>query len=196
MLKLAKRKTLFGSQKVGDFMREQDKSLLYFDELLSSAMNDAGLGCMSFEELLKEKGVIISFKTISAYMRGIRLPYYERAKIMLNALEVPMEEEELIELLKRSRERIKKEKSYFKEEETEIRKTITIRIKTKNISPEIPAYQGMRLLEDRIRDLFGDENKLSDYVKMLIMKDLREFILEKKDIEKDIETEEEEENGN
>ena len=50
----------------------------------------------------------------------------------------------------------------------------------------------MRLLEDRIRDLFGDENKLSDYVKMLIMKDLREFVLEKKDIEKDIETEEEE----
>lgn len=191
MLKLSKRKALFGSQKVGDFMHEQNKSLLYFDELLSSAMNDAGLGCTALEELLAEKGIKVQFQAISSYARGVLLPSYERAKLLLNALEVPIEEEELIELLKRSREKIKKEESYFKEEETEIRKTITIRIKTKNISPEIPAYQGMRLLEDRIRDLFGEENKFSDYVKMLIMKDLREFVLEKKDIE----TEEEEKNG-
>ena len=186
------RQAFIRPQQVGGFMYEQEKSPLYFDELLSSAMNDAGLGCTALEELLAEKGIKVQFQAISAYARGVLLPSYERAKNILDALDVPMEEDELIELLRRSREKIKEEKNYFKEEETEIRKTITIRIKAKNIAPEIPAYQGMRILEDRIRDLFGDENKLSDYVKMLITKDLREFILEKKDIEK----EEEEENGN
>lgn len=168
--------------KGGDLLVIQDKDSLYFDEILSLAMTDAGLGCMSFEEILKEKGIEVSFKTISAYMRGARVPSYERAKALLDILGVPIKEEELIELLERSREKVKQQKKYFTEEETEIRRTITIRIKPKNISPELSAYQGMRVLEDRIRDLFGDENKFSDYVKMLIVKDLREFILEKKDI--------------
>ena len=51
----------------------------------------------------------------------------------------------------------------------------------------------MRILEERIEDMFGDANKLSDYVKHLITKDLREFVLEKKDIE---EEEERVKNGN
>lgn len=171
----------------------QDKDTLFFDEILSIAMSDMGLGCMSFEELLGEKGIKISYKTISAYMRGMRLPSYERAKVILETLEIDMQEGELIDLLNRSRERIKQQKSYFREEETEIRRTITIRIKPKNISPELSAYQGMRILEERIEDMFGDANKLSDYVKHLITKDLKEFVLEKKDIE---EEEEEVKNGN
>lgn len=155
---------------------------MFFDEVLTIAMNDMGIGCVNLEEILEEKNSKISYKTISAYMRGMRLPSYERAKILFAHLQIEIQEDELIDLLNRSRERIKNQKNYFKEEATEIRRTITIRIKPKNISPGLSAYQGMRVLEERIKDMFGDETKLSDYVKHLITKDLKEFVLEKNDI--------------
>lgn len=164
-------------------MENNSKVDMYFDDILSLAMEDAGIGCMALEDLLKEKGDKIQFQAISAYARGTLVPRYERAKKLLDVLDVPMDEKELMDVLARTRERQKQQKQYFKEEETEIRKTITIRIKPKNISPGLTVYQGVRILEERIEDLFGSENKFSDYVKMLIMKDLREFILNKEDVE-------------
>lgn len=163
-------------------MQVQDITTLYFDELLALAMSDAGFKCMTFEEYLKEQGIKISFKTLSAYRRGINVPSYERAKTLLDILGVHLTEQEIIDILARTRERIKSEKKYYQSDDTEIRKTITIRIKPKNIAEGISSYQGVRMLEERIEDLFGDENRFSDYVKMLILKDLREFVLEKKDI--------------
>lgn len=160
----------------------QDKDSAFFDEILSAAMNDIGLGCVGLEEILKDRGISISFKSISAYMKGIRVPQYERAKLILEILDVEIKEKDLIELLERTREKIKMQNNYIKQDEKEIRKTITIRLKTKNISPELSAGEGLRILEERIKGMFGDESKFSDYVKHLIIKDLREFILETNDI--------------
>lgn len=160
---------------------EQEK--LYFHDILSIAMEDAGIGCSALEELMMEKGIHIQFQAISAYARGVQVPSYGRAKALLTELGVQIGENELLDLLQRSGDRIKEQKRYFREDETEIRKNVTIRIKPKNIFPELTAYQGMRILEERIRFLIGDESKFSDYVKMLIKKDLREFILEQNDIQ-------------
>lgn len=160
----------------------EDNDTLFFGDILSLALKEKNLVFRDFSSERGYKNVKLSHSTISQYISGFNTPSYELAREILIALDIQIAEEDLIKVLKRSRKRAKQRKKYYTEEATDIRKTITVRIKPENISPELSVYQGARIIEERIKYLFGNEKKFSEYVKMLVIKDIKEFILEKEEV--------------
>lgn len=152
-----------------------------FKDILTVVMEDYGIGIRKLEEILVDQGITdINFRRISEYKSGKFTPSYEKAKILLNALDYSISEEELLESLKENRESIKFEEEYIMTEQKEIRRTI--RIKLKNIMPDEEPEVAERYLKERIASIFGDEKNLSNYIQSLIAKDLQQYIIDKEDI--------------
>jgi len=152
-----------------------------FKNILEIAMEDYGVGVRKFEEILIENGITdINFRRISDYKNGNHTPTYDRAKQMLNVLEYDISEEELLDALKENRENIKEQEEYLNSESKEIRRTI--RIKLKRLIPGVEPEEAERFLTERIEELFGEGNQISNYIQSLISKDLRQYVIDKEDV--------------
>ena len=99
---------------------------------------------------------------------------------MLNILEYDISEEELLEALRENRENIKEQEEYLNSESKEIRRTI--RIKLKRLIPGVEPEEAERFLTERIEELFGEGNQISNYIQSLISKDLRQYVIDKEDV--------------
>ena len=152
-----------------------------FSDILDAAMRDYGVGVRNFAEVLEEQGITdINFRRISDYRNGNHTPTYDRAKLMLRALEYEISEEELLDALRENREEIKNQESYLNSESKEVRRTI--RIKLKRLIPNIEPEEAERFLQNRIEELFGDSSRISDYIQSLIAKDLQQYVIDREDI--------------
>ena len=154
-----------------------------FSGILSEAMEVYGVGPKRLELLLQDRGIEdISFKRISEYANGLHTPSFERARVLLQALEFPISDEVLLEALRLNRELIREENNYVSDHSREIRRTV--RIKLRPLLPGRTAEEAERFLWDRIQDLCG-ERQLSLYLQNLIAKDLREYIINREEITQD-----------
>ena len=153
-----------------------------FAGILSAAMDAYGVGCKRFEEILQDRGVDgIKYKRISEYRNGHFTPSYEKARLMLDALEFPISDEDLIRALDLNRSLIKEEQSYYVTDSKELR--LSVRLKYRNILREYTPEETELFLRQRIADLFGDDKYKSQYIERLIAKDLKEYIIDKEDLE-------------
>jgi len=155
-----------------------------FSGILQVAMDSYGVGCRRFQTILESRGINdITYKRISDYSNGVHTPSFEKARVMLNVLEYPIEDEELIQSLKLNKELIKEEAEYMTSGSKEVRRTI--RIKLKRLLPGQTPEETERFLWQRISDLCGDEKQLSLYIQGLISKDLQEYIVSKEEFRGD-----------
>jgi len=153
-----------------------------FSGILQQAMQSYGVGGRKLEKILKDNGIDdISYKRISDYSNGIHTPNFERAKALLTVLEYSIDDDTLLEALRLNREIIKNESEYILSGSKEVRRTV--RVKYKNLLSDKEPEQTEQYLWNRIVDLYGDEKQFSTYVQDLIAKDLKEYILEKGEIE-------------
>ena len=91
-----------------------------------------------------------------------------------------MSEEELVESLKMNKEYVREMNSYSQKKFTAYR--VSIRMKLQDILPDKEPEQVQFLLDDRIHSLYGSSGKFSSYVKDLIAKDLKQYVIDQEDI--------------
>lgn len=150
-----------------------------FSELINERINE---GMPNANRLivnsLTEKNIPISMRSLQKYRKGDRVPAFLVAKEILRVLNIPVSDSELKDVLENSRqndeETIDKNYSSFNRKEDE-RKT---RIKTKitvdlnkidiDVSNEIKS----QIINDRLLELYGDDDSLSEYIHDLIKEDL------------------------
>lgn len=156
---------------------------MIFRDILQTAMEEYGVTTRKLEEILVSRGVTnINFRRISEYKNGKFTPTYEKAKQILDALDYPITEEELLESLERNREEIKIEEEYTSIKQKEL--IVSARIKYNRLLPDIEPEQAERFLLERVRQVQGSEEKnFSNYIQMLIAKDLKNYLIDKEDLE-------------
>lgn len=134
---------------------------------------------VDLQKRLEEKGYpVIDKRRISEYINGTATPTFEKARMLLNALEFEMSDEDILYSLKVNQKynRIIKQNCNC---EKELR--CSLRIKISKLLPDKNPYETQRYLHDRMKDLFGNENSYTEYITSLIKKDLQEFIISKEE---------------
>jgi len=153
-------------------------SNLRFSLLLKNAMDDYGVGSTKLAEILQERGIDnITNKRISEYVRAVSTPSLEKAKLIMDALEFPIEDEILNGSLKLNRELIKEER----EEQSFLEisgygRTLNVHIRLRNLIPGQDALDNERRVMDRVNELYGKHDVVK-YVEKLISADLQQSIL-------------------
>jgi hypothetical protein len=146
-----------------------------FAETINTIIRENKMTNCEFSEYLKKKGVNISEKRISEYRNYLNNIPYQKARGILIAFNISMDENELFQALEENG-RIVKTNDYAKMKY--LRSGISINLE--KLLEGQPASVTRYILEDRIRDLYGNEKRnLSIYITQLIKKDLEAFILEK-----------------
>lgn len=154
-----------------------------FAALLRDAMERAGVGGRRLEDLLHDAGIHnISDKRISEYCNALHTPSYEKARQLLDVLDYPLSDQELLESLRRNRELIREGSAMGGSYDPNRELHTTIRIKLRKLVPGQSAEENERYLHERVLELFGREKSLSDYIQWLIAKDLSESVISREDI--------------
>ena len=160
----------------------------YFSNILSDAMIDFGVTtCRGVEKILVDSGTTdISFRRVSEYKNGYTVPPFEKAKALMTVLQYDIEDAELEQLLKKSRERAKevKEEFSFNRQKGILKRRLVVNLN--EILEGFGESEAENVLESRIRSLFGDENMFSQYVNMLIKKDLEDLILTTEEVSNEL----------
>lgn len=153
-------------------------SNIRFSLLLKTAMDDFGVGPNKLEEILRQRNVFnITNKRISEYIRAVSTPSLEKAKIIMEALEFPIDEESLRASLELNRALIKEEK----EEQLLIGtsgygRTMNVHIRLRNLIPGQSTLDTEQRVISRVRELYGTQD-IVKYVEKLIATDLQQSIL-------------------
>lgn len=136
--------------------------------MLRNAMKAGGYSPKKLEDKLRESGISnITVKRISDYLRNERTPSHEKARVILDALEWPITEEDLDDALRLNRETIREEKR----ENYTPDSIISVPIHLRKIITDGQQDAG-QLIKGRVREIYGDERCISRYVEMLIRRDL------------------------
>lgn len=146
-------------------------------------MEERDLKAVDFETVLQERGIEnINFRRISEYLRGVSTPPYDKARALMDALDIPIGEAELKESLELNRELIRDEKEEILTERYNRSVTVTIKFrKLGSKSTEESLIEIEQRLYRRVKDLFGDEKNLTKYVERLIKKDLENYLISEED---------------
>ena len=146
-----------------------------FAETINTIIRENKMTNCEFSKYLKENGVDISEKRISEYRNYLNNIPYQKARSILTAFNIKMDEEELFKALEENR-KIVKTNDYAKMRYLRSGISINLEKLLEGHSASVTRY----ILEDRIRDLYGNNQRnLSTYITELIKKDLEAFILEK-----------------
>ena len=154
--------------------------------MLSNAMEEQGFSYKRLEDQLLINGVTtITRKRIGEYCNSQHTPSFEKARSIFRALDYDISDEEIIESLRQNRYVIASGNAVSGTNENFGRRELrtTIRLKLWKVAPSQTTEATEQDIKKRIRELFGDERHMGDYVQWLIAKDLREAIISKEEIE-------------
>ncbi|MBR3354262.1 MAG: hypothetical protein IKG47_02705 [Oscillospiraceae bacterium] len=138
-----------------------------FSGILIQLMDGSRMNLRKAHDMLKEKGIQVSYQSLAAYKAFTGVPAYDKAQAILTAFDYPIEESELFDILENSRDRLK-------EMNQDSRKYLqrSIRINPNLFNSDMTVEALELLLEQRIEEL--GENTVNAYVSNLIKKDLIE----------------------
>lgn len=151
-----------------------------FFRILDTAMNDENITTVGLEDMLKNSGINnIGFRRISEYRSSKTTPSFEKAKAILECLKINMSEKEILDSLHENRQYIK----YMKYASTDQNTILKVHadLNLLEILPDKEPDETAFILEERINDLYGESGTRANYIKDLISKDLREYVLTRKD---------------
>ena len=150
-----------------------------FSELINERINE---GMPNANRLivnsLAEKNIPISMRSLQKYRKGDRVPAFLVAKEILRVLNIPVSDSELADVLENSRqndeETIDKNYSSFnrKEDERKIRIKTRITVDLNRIDIDVSNEIKSQIINDRMIELYGDDDSLSEYIHDLIKEDL------------------------
>ena len=150
-----------------------------FSELINERINE---GMPNANRLivnsLAEKNIPISMRSLQKYRKGDRVPAFLVAKEILRVLNIPVSDSELADVLENSRqndeETIDKNYSSFnrKEDERKVRIKTRITVDLNRIDIDVSNEIKSQIINDRMIELYGDDDSLSEYIHDLIKEDL------------------------
>ena len=154
-----------------------------FSDLINERINE---GMVNANRLivnsLEEKNIPISMRSLQKYRKGDRVPAFLVAKEILRVLNIPISDSELADVLENSRgtdpEFIEKNYSSFnrkEEKRTSTKRRVTVDLNKIDVGSSLEILS--QVLNDRLIELYGDDNKLSDYIHDLIKADLINGVL-------------------
>lgn len=154
-----------------------------FSSLLGKAMDDSELKAVELEGLLRERGTEnINFRRISEYLHGVSTPPFDKARVLMDTLDIPIGDEELKESLELNRELIREEREEILNDRYNRSVTVTIRFRNIGKSSKMEdIIDNEEMLYRRVTELFGDEKNLKKYVERLIKKDLENYLISEED---------------
>ena len=150
-----------------------------FSELINERINE---GMPNANRLivnsLTEKNISISMRSLQKYRKGDRVPAFLVAKEILRVLNIPVSDSELADVLENSRQRdeetVDKNYSSFnrKEDEHKARTKTRISVDLNKIDIDVGNEIKSQIINDRLIELYGDDDSLSEYIHDLIKEDL------------------------
>ena len=163
-------------------------------------MDDNEIGPVNFSALLSDKDPTYSIdvRRIREYLNGSHTPPFDKAKFMLQALDYDINDEDLRKALHVNKTLVKERSEYKPKSDKEI--VCTIRIKFKNIfgndytEGKLLPEEAERKFWARVNSLSDGTNSLSKYIQALVIKDIREYLINKEDVDQIWENTMEEEN--
>lgn len=135
---------------------------------------------------LEKHNIFLSKRTIQRYVSGEGTPSYEVAKIILNALKVPVTEQEILKLLNSSKtgrndhvsKSIPADGIMKSEKRPVLKKRITIGFEMFDFlnESEVPRERAVELVEERVAASYGtDKSAFCRYIKDLINEDMKKW---------------------
>lgn len=144
----------------------------YFSEILNDAMYKEKKANRRLVEGVEDK-VNCTMRNVQRYRTGEQVPNYITARIILDFLNIDINEEDLREILITSKKRSKELRSSTKTPS----KMLYINSSNIDIGIDIGAIGIEEVINDRLKELYGDSGSLKKYIEELIQKDLNDHIL-------------------
>lgn len=149
-----------------------NKRVMRFSLALNTAMSDNRIGAKALQDQLNEQGITnITRQRISEYLHAVSTPPFKKARVLMDALNYDMPDEDLEASLELNRQLIREEKEIL--DLNEYRRSAIIRLRYRKIYPGKSALEAEQLLRDRATQLFGAEDTLTKYIEYLVYNDLR-----------------------
>ena len=150
----------------------QSNVVPYFSEILNDAMYKEKKANRRLVEGIEDK-VNCTMRNVQRYRTGEQVPNYITARIILDFLNIDINEEDLREILITSKKRSKELRSSTKTPS----KMLYINSSNIDIGIDIGAIGIEEVINDRLKELYGDSGSLKKYIEELIQKDLNDHIL-------------------
>ena len=150
----------------------QSNVVPYFSEILNDAMYKEKKANRRLVEGIEDK-VNWTMRNVQRYRTGEQVPNYITARIILDFLNIDINEEDLREILITSKKRSKELRSSTKTPS----KMLYINSSNIDIGIDIGAIGIEEVINDRLKELYGDSGSLKKYIEELIQKDLNDHIL-------------------
>lgn len=160
-----------------------------FSGILSAAMDASEIGPVNFSAILADKDPTYSIdvRRIREYINGSHTPPFDKAKFMLQTLDYDISDEDLRKALQINKMLVKERSEYKPFSDKEI--LCSVRIKFKNIfgkdytDGKLLPEEAERKFWDRVNSLSDGTNSLSKYIQALVTKDIREYLIDKEDVD-------------
>lgn len=143
-----------------------------YSNLLKNAMYSAGVGEVRLVEMLRERGIDnINKRRISEYINNSTTPPFHKARIIMDTLSFPIDDEMLTESLEYNRQLIREEKEMA--ESNGYTKSFTVKLKYRKMGRFSSSVEAQMVLNARLKTVFGENGTLTEYVEWLISEDLK-----------------------
>lgn len=139
---------------LAQLVEESEESLRQIAKKIQNKLND------------QNSSVKISYQALAAYRNYTSVPSFERAVIIMNYFNYPIDNKQLTEILDYSRSELKK-----MNEEKDIRQGI--RLSPKNFEKGMSVMELELIIKQRITEIYGENNgSINSYITDLMKNDL------------------------
>lgn len=149
-----------------------NKIMPLFSEILNDSMYQETKANRRLVEGISNS-VRCSMRNIQRYRTGEQVPDYIVAKAILEFLNIDINEDELREILLQSKERSKELRKMQKTPS----KLLYINSTNIDLGIDIGTVGIEEVINDRVRELYGNDGSIKKYIEDLIQKDLNDRIL-------------------
>ena len=138
-----------------------------FSNLLMQLLNASDMKTKDLFRILEERGSGISYPALGAYKNFNSVPPFDRAKMILDALNYDISDEDLTSILQFSRDELKR----FREDDQSVLQQ-GIRLSPAYYDKDIDALALREIIERRAIEVLPDAGNFNSYVNKLIKDDL------------------------
>ena len=148
-----------------------------FEQIMVEIVGNDSKGIRHIKESVVQLGSTVSVRSLQKYLRGDSVPSYEMAKLILKASGNEYDEDNLIDILKSSKEVCKRRTAERNERLPKLEKHIVIDADELRIGDTGGVYV-INYIDNRVNELYGSSNNnYKQYIRDLIIEDVKKGIL-------------------
>lgn len=138
-----------------------------FSTLMMQLLAGSNMKMMDIFRILESKNAGISYPSLAAYKNFNAVPSFDRARMILDALDFSISDEELTEMLQFSRDELKR----YREDDQKIMQQ-GLRLQPSYYDKDINAPELREIIEKRALEVLPETGNFNSYVNKLIRDDL------------------------